>query len=555
MPSFIPTQRLSGSALRALAIAVRNPAFRAVVSRITRKELGIDALSVLDARARGPLPLHARPTRARTSHARPSLELGALPTRGWPHTAASYAEAFRERRITPREVAERAFRGARSLAARTPSIGPFQTYDEAVALEQADAATQRIHAGQSRGLFDGVPLAIKEQTDMRGIATQVGTSWMPHVPAAADAPVVARLRASGAVLLGHTMMTEFGMTPTGANPHRVMPRNPYDAGRLAGGSSTGSGVAVATGICPAALGADGGGSIRTPAAMNGIFGIKPTFGRIPRTGDAFGGTMAHLGPLGASTRDLALFLEIVSGEDAHDDLTQGIPPVRDGSISAACGRGVRGIRIGVDEGEWADASPDIVRAGREALDALVKEGAILVPLKMKLAKHAPAIGYQTIGGEAYADFYEARLHAMDKMGADLQLTLQTLADGGAGDYLDAQKLRSALRREVADVLRDVDVIALPTTGCTAPRVTDEEARCFVDAPVLHQHCRFAFLGNLTGLPASSAPVGRDAQGMPIGLQILGDAFDEATVLQVTAHLERVEAARVERPLVHVDLLG
>src|SRR5262249_25247988 len=149
--------------------------------------------------------------------------------------------------------------------------------------------------GRALGFFDGVPWAVKEQTAVRGLARRSGTAFIDPAPWPDDATVVARVRAAGAITLGTTSMTEFGMTPTGANAKRAMPRNPHTTTHLPGGSSTGSGVAVATGLVPFALGCDGGGSIRVPASINGVFGIKPTWGRVSRSGDAFGGSVAHLG--------------------------------------------------------------------------------------------------------------------------------------------------------------------------------------------------------------------------------------------------------------------
>jgi aspartyl-tRNA(Asn)/glutamyl-tRNA(Gln) amidotransferase subunit A len=306
------------------------------------------------------------------------------------------------------------------------------------------------------------------------------------------------------------------------------------------------------------LGTDGGGSIRIPAALCGIFGIKPTYGRIPMSGDGQpeSSSVVHIGPLGVGCEELAAFLDVTSGPDFEDVASNEAPELLPGSFSAALGRGVQGLRIGIDEGEWAYAPDEIAGPGRQALDALQREGAILVPIRLNLARHASAIGYLTIGVELFTELADVRRKHMDDLGLDVQLLLAGLEAFPVGDYLDAQRLRSALRRETAAVLRDVDVIALPTTARTAPSVTEDEARNgFVDSNALHSVCRFAFLGNLTGLPAASVPVGTDRNLLPVGLQIIGDAWDEACVLQVAAHLERIGAARVVKPEAYVDLLA
>jgi aspartyl-tRNA(Asn)/glutamyl-tRNA(Gln) amidotransferase subunit A len=337
-----------------------------------------------------------------------------------------------------------------------------------------------------------------------------------------------------------------------------MPRNPHDSSRLAGGSSTGSAVAVATGITPVSLGCDGGGSIRIPAALCGVFGLKPTFGRIPAVGMGMQGatSVVHIGPVSVCTAELASFVEVASGADAGDPISELAPPLAPGALMAALGRGVRGLRIGVDEAEWAAADAELTAPSRDALVQLEKAGATLVPIRVAHAQHAAAIGYLTIGIEAFAAMAELRAHHMDEMGPDVQLFLSGMETFRPDDYIDGQRLRQGLRRDVADVLRHVDLIALPTTARAAPQVSEEEMRSgFVDPPLLDGMCRYAFLANLTGLPAVSVPVGTDREGMPVGLQLLGDAWDEACVLQAAAMLERLGISRALPSEATLDLLG
>lgn len=551
-PRTLRTPRISGAALRALALATRAAPTRALLAAISMRDLGVDQLAKLEPEMRGAMPLNARPQRARASHERASQQLSATPPAAHSPTSASLTALYRKGEITPRAIAVKAFEAARSLTAFSPPMPVLLDSDEQVALAAADASTERWKRGAPLGPLDGVPVTIKEQSDVFGLPTMLGTSYLSSSPAKTDASVVARLRAAGAVVLGTTPMTEYGMTPVGYNPHRTLPRNPHDLRHTAGGSSTGAGVSVATGLVPVALGADGGGSIRTPAALVGVFGLKPTFGRISRGGDGFGGTVNHLGPLARSVHDLAVFTDAVSGEDVRDELTQGT--ARSTTVDAL-GRGVRGLRIGIDEDEWREADEEVASACRAALAALEKEGAVLVPIAGELVRYAPAIGYPTIGAEALSGLRAARVYHADRIGDDLTVSLAVLSELDGDAYVDAQCLRVTLRAEVARMLTDVDVIAMPTTAKTAPRVTDEEFRHgFVDPPVLDSLCRYAFLGNLTGLPAGTAPVGKDRNGLPIGLQILGDAWDDACVLQVLAHLERIGVARVERPRVWVDVV-
>ena len=210
---------------------------------------------------------------------------------------------------------------------------------------------------------------------------------------------------------------------------------------------------------------------------------------------------------------------------------------------------MRGLRVGVEPDEWVAASPEIANSGRAAIRALEADGAEIVEVRLELARWAAPIGYLTIGLEALAHMW----HLFESGAAfnpDLALGHAALSRVSAIEYVQGQRLRAGLRREVASVMRGIDVLALPTTLTTATRVTDAEfASGFIDPAAIDAMCRFNFLGNLTGLPALSAPVGVDSRSLPIGLQIVGDAWDEATVLAVGAHLERIGAAEARKPAV------
>lgn len=560
----LPKGRISGRALSALVSAVRHTPARGPLVQLLRGDLGIERARALPPERRGGVPLTSAPLRARANHERASAALGAPEHLGLPRSAAALHAAFRRGSHDPVTIAERALSAARALSNRAPTLGPLLAYTDEAAHAAALESRERFRLGKPLGPLDGVPIAIKEEVNQRGLRARLGTSFLAHDPGSRDAPAVARLRAAGAVIIGQTPMTEFGLSPLGCNPQRRMPRNPHDRGRLAGGSSTGSAVAVATGVTPVSLGCDGGGSIRIPAALCGVFGLKPSFGRIPAvglgfatsSGDSGATSVFHIGPLGVSTAELASFVEICSGAHEDDPISALAPALAPGELSRALERGVRGLRIGVAEAEWAAAEPDVAEPARLALAQLEKAGATLVPVRLSLAEHAAAIGYLTLGIEAYAVMKELRQRHLDAMGPDVQLVLSGIDSFKPDDYLDGQRLRQGLRREVAAVLSDVDLLALPSTARSAPQVTDDEARHgFLDPPLLDAMCRFAFLANLTGLPALSAPVGVDRDGMPVGLQLIGDAWDEACVLQAGAELERAGVARSMPSDATIDLLG
>ena len=543
--------RVSGSWLRSLARLARTRAGSSALQLALRAELKISELAALPPELYGSIALHNRPLPGRAPRKTEDLGLP-LPARGWSPSSADFVRAYATRKSTPERVLARLLDNARALERMSPSMRVLLDVAQDDASNEAEASGDRYRVDAPKGPLDGVCVAIKEQTRVRGLPARGGTAYMDGAPSKEDSTVARRLRDAGAIIVGTTPMTEVGMTPLGFNPHRTMPRNPHDTGHVAGGSSTGSGVAVATGLLPFALGVDGGGSIRIPSSINGVFGIKPTWGRVSRAGDLFGGSVSHLGPLASSTADLARVLEVIGPPDSRDPETGTAPALPAGSLVKALGRGVHGLVIGVEESEWADASPEVARAGRSALAALEKEGARLKTVSSRLMRHAPAIGYLSISIEARAEMKKDWAEHADDMSPDLQITMAVVAELGAVEVFEGMRLRSGLREEAARLLREVDLLALPTTVSIAPAVTDAQFESgFLDAQALAGLCRFNFLGNLTGLPACSAPVGMHA-GLPIGLQLVGDAWDEATVLAACAHLERIGAATVVRPKIAVE---
>jgi aspartyl-tRNA(Asn)/glutamyl-tRNA(Gln) amidotransferase subunit A len=541
------TPRLSGRPLRALASLSRTRAVATLVHEMARRDLRLGELAKLAPSLFGDVPLDNTPIAGRPPRASAGTGLP-LPEAPWSGTSATRTDAYRAGTTTPPDAVARALSAARALASRRPSVGPILDFRDEAARVEAEASAERWRRGAPLGPLDGVPFVVKEEMSVAGFPARAGSDLTDATPALHDGTCVARLRAAGAIVIGTTPMTEYGMTPLGFNPKRVMPRNPHAIDHVAGGSSTGSGVAVATGVVPFAIGGDGGGSIRIPSALCGVFGIKATWGRVSRFGDVLGGTVGHVGPLASSTLDLARFLDAVCGADPEDAETALAPPLA-GSFVNALPRGVRGLRIGVEPDEWAAASPEVAEAGQAAIRALEKEGAVIVKVRLELARWAAPVGYLTIGLEALAYQWDL-LAGGATFNPDLALGHAALGRVSALEYIQAQRLRMGLRRDVAHVMRDVDVLALPTTMTTAAAVTDVEfSGGFIDPPAIDAMCRYNFLGNLTGLPALSAPVGVDAKSLPIGLQIVGDAWDEGTVLAVGAHLERIGAATVKKPTV------
>jgi aspartyl-tRNA(Asn)/glutamyl-tRNA(Gln) amidotransferase subunit A len=547
--------RLRGRALIAARTAAETSATAALLAGVLKKSLGLEQLAALSAELRGPLPLDMIPLRAKASRPLPVDALPVPAPKIWPRSVGSLNDALAQNKIDPELLAERAFQAATTLADNRV-LNVLVTSDfERTKREAAESAARR-KAGRTLGPLDGIPYLVKDEVDVAQLPTRSGSLCEPGVAKAVDATAVARLSAAGAVFVGKTVMTEWGMSPLGQNPHFKMPHNAHHAERVPGGSSTGSAVGVALGVAPLAIGTDGGGSVRIPASLNGIFGIKPTSGRVSRAGDPCQGTVVHLGPIGVSAYDLAIFLDAVaSTADPLDPLTTPAEPPPRGGFGGRLGAGVKKLRIGVPEAEWSDAAGAVAQAGKQALVALEKDGAELVPITMPIARVAAPIGYLTIGCEALAAHKADWAERRHLFGDDLRLSFAVLDGISAAEYLDAQRLRAALRLEARAILETVDLIALPTTQTTAPELgVAERGKAFADTAAIDAMCRFCFLGNLTGLPAGTAPVGLD-DGLPIGLQLVGDAWDEAIILGALAHLERIEVARVHKPRAALDLLG
>ncbi|HEX5657319.1 MAG TPA: amidase [Polyangiales bacterium] len=545
--------RLTGASLALAARALRQPRLAAIGADALRRELGVNLLAAL-VQGGEPLQPDALPRVSRAPRALASIA-NAPEAPLWATTSEALTRAYRERRLSPEELLDRVWIEADRLAERQPWLRCVWMREERGARQAARAASERYARGQPLGPLDGVPVLVTEQLAVAGLPRRLGHDLPHDQPMASDATAVARLRAEGALIIGQTAMSELGLSPLGVNTKRPALRNPHHVERTAGGASTGAAIAVSVGLTPLAIGGDAGGSIRVPAALCGVFGFKPSFGRVSRHGDAVAGSLHHVGPIGASVRDLALFLDAASGPDPEDSLTSHAGKSRV-SFAAALGRGVRGLRVGVDEGEWGDADREVQNAGQRALRALEQSGVELVDVSVPMARYAAQIGFVTIAAEVQATSAALFAQKRDAFGPDTQVLLLLAAQLDAHEYLRAQVLRERLRRELAEVLSQVDALALPTTQRTALRAHNADDRNGrLDATAVRAMCRYSFLANLTGLPCGTAPVGFDAEGLPIGLSLVGDAWDEATVLALLAELERSGAASVARPPYHVGLIG
>jgi len=449
------------------------------------------------------------------------------------------------------------------------TLHAFHTVATEQALERAGELDQARDAGKPTGPLHGVPVALKDNISTRGLPTQAASRILEGFVPPYSATVVERLEAAGAVIIGKTNLDEFAMGSSTENSAFGPSANPWATDRTPGGSSGGSAVAVAARLAPFALGSDTGGSIRQPAALTGVVGLKPTYGRVSRYGLlAFASSLDQIGPLTRTAADAALVLQVIAGADAHDSTAVPEPvPV----YSEALSGNVKGLRIGVPRavlGEGVDAG--VLEAFDAAVAVLRDRGAIVSDVDLPHARYAIPIYYLIATAEASSNLarydgvrygYRARL---EKDGT-LRAMYDRTRDAGFGTevkrrimlgtyvlsagyydayYLKAQQVRTLLRQDYERAFGMVDVVAMPTTPTPAFQLgekTDDPLQMYL-ADV------FTVSANLAGLPAISVPCGLSAERLPIGLQLTGRMFDEATLLCAADAYQRDTAWHTVPPL-------
>ena len=460
--------------------------------------------------------------------------------------AADLARMIAQKQVSPVEVVRAHLERITALDGK---LKAFITVCADAALGAARAAEAAVMAGGPLGPLHGVPYGPKDLYATKGIKTTGGSTILADFVPDADATVVARLAAAGMLVLGKTNMHEFAYGPEGLNGHYGDAWNPWDAGthRVAGGSSSGSGAAVAAGLCPAALGSDTGGSIRIPSSLCGITGIKPTYGRVSRSGVLpLAWSMDHCGPMARTARDCALMLGAMAGYDPADPSTS-VLPVPD--YTAALTGDVKGLRVGILRAHFTDvAAPEVRAAVEAAARALEQAGARLDDVNLEHVALVPAASFAVVGAEALA--YHARW--LRTRNADYQPDVRERLKLGvlvsSNHYLRAQALRARVRQEVDAALARRDVLLAPATPIAAPALGQQEAR-LGDGPsdVRSALIRFTRPFNFSGHPAISLPCGFTPAGLPVGLQLVGRLFDEATVLRAADAYQLLTDWHTRRP--------
>jgi aspartyl-tRNA(Asn)/glutamyl-tRNA(Gln) amidotransferase subunit A len=428
------------------------------------------------------------------------------------------------------------------IEALEPKLNAFVTLLAEPAMAEAAEAERRLGRGKRLGPLDGIPFAIKDLYETKGIRTSAGSKILADYVPSEDATCIRRLREQGVVLLGKLNMHEWAFGVTTVVSHFGPAHNPWALDRITGGSSGGSGAALAASLCLGSLGSDTGGSIRIPASLCGIVGLKPTFGRVSKHGVVpLSGSLDHAGPMARTVEDAALVLQAIAGPDPHDPTTEDVP-VPD--YLAALSGEVRGLRVGVpDKDVLSGVSGDVEASFRAALNTLEGLGVSLVGVEIPTLQQADAIWLAVAGPEAAAFHRRNMEERPEDFSEQVRLRLQLGLQLRAVDYLQGLESQQRLRAEVKEQYAKIDVLVTPTTGSTASRIEDELSASGREVHLHHLTCPF----NLTGQPAISLPCGFDSEGLPAGLQIVGRRFDEETVLRVAHAYEQATDWHLRRP--------
>ncbi|XP_042061564.1 fatty acid amide hydrolase-like [Salvia splendens] len=473
-----------------------------------------------------------------------------------------FAYAYRSKITTPSIVAERFIAAMDHFNNMKPPTPLLISFDPELVRKQAAASTRRFEEGCPVSILDGIFMAIKDDIDCFPHPSKGGTTFFHEVrPVEEDAASVGRLRSCGVILVGKANMHELGLGTTGNNPNHGTARNPHDPARYTGGSSSGPAAIVASGLCSAALGTDGGGSVRIPSSLCGVVGLKSTYGRTDMSGSICdSGTVEIIGPITSNVEDAILVYAAILGSSTAERiaLKPSLPCLPD-LTSNELSHGSGSLTLGKYT-EWFNDvfSTEISDKCEDVLNRLVENHGckmveIFIPelLEMRTA-HIVSIGSESACGlnPDYEDGKKA------KFTLDTRTNLALFQSFSASDYVAAQCLRRRLMYYHMEAFKEVDVIVTPTTGMTAPVIPPAALSLGeTNMQVTGNLMRFVVTANLLGFPAISVPIGYDKQGLPIGLQIIGRPWCEATILRLAAAIEELCCSPKKKPQQYYDILN
>ncbi|MCH9040497.1 MAG: Asp-tRNA(Asn)/Glu-tRNA(Gln) amidotransferase subunit GatA [Chloroflexi bacterium] len=457
---------------------------------------------------------------------------------------AEAAQRIAAKELSPVELVEAHLE---RIAETAEKLNTFVTLLADEAREAARKAEAEIQGGGYRGPLHGIPVGLKDLYYTRGIRTTMGSKIMGDFVPDYDAAVTESFHQAGAILMGKLQMHEFALGGTSENPHYGAARNPWNVDRITGGSSGGSGAAVASGQCMGALGSDTGGSVRIPAGACGIVGLKPTYGLVSRHGVfPLSHSLDTVGPMTRTVRDAAIIMNAIAGHDARDSSSANRPKE---DYTAGLDEGVRGLRVGVPQEYFYevidDEVADAVKAAAAVLEGL---GASVEDASIPILDQSIPISGALLLAEAAEVHMDNLRHRPDDLGADVRARLQVGAATLATDYIKAQRARVVFNRDMSIAMNKYDLLLAPTVAIGAPRMDQElvavgggEQQKLAIMPRLTRPF------NITGTPTVSVPCGFTSDGMPIGIQLSGRVFEDALVLRAAQAYENATEWHTRRP--------
>ncbi|XP_058217140.1 fatty acid amide hydrolase isoform X1 [Rhododendron vialii] len=472
-----------------------------------------------------------------------------------------YAYAYRSKLATPSMVAERFISAMEEFSSKKPPAPLLISFDAEEVRKQAASSTERFEEGNPLSILDGIFVAIKDDIDCYPHPSKGATTWYHEVrPVKKDAVSVSRLRGCGVILVGKANMHELGLGTTGNNSNYGTTRNPHSLDRYTGGSSSGPAAIVASGLCSAALGTDGGGSVRIPSSLCGVVGLKTTYGRTDMKGSLCdAGTVEIIGPIASNVEDVMLVYAAILGSSPCDRISlKPAPPCLPNLSSHESSNALGLLRLGKYT-EWFNDvfSTDISETCGKILNMLVeKHGCETIEIVIPELPEMRVAHIISIGSESLCALTPHCEDGKDgKLTYDTRTNLALFRSFTASDYVAAQRLRQRIMYHHMEIFKKVDVIVTPTTGMTAPIIPLSALKSGeTNLQVSGNLMRFITAANLLGLPAISVPVGYDKQGLPIGLQLIGPPWGEASILRLAAAVEELSADSKKKPLQFYDTL-
>ncbi|XP_025906115.1 fatty acid amide hydrolase-like [Nothoprocta perdicaria] len=466
-----------------------------------------------------------------------------------------YLDCYRSGKLTPSQVAKNIIAVLEDCDKSTPPLRAIVQWDQEQIMLMAEASTTRYKNKCTLSHLDGIPVCLKEEFKVVPYHHRVGTEYLGTEPETEDATVAKKLREAGAIIIGVSNMHELGTGTSGCNPngYHKIPRNPYKPNHYTGGSSSGSAAAVAAGLCPVAIGTDGGGSVRIPASFCGVVGLKGTFGRISSHGCLpLSYSTVSVGPICTSVADAAIVYSVLAEPDPLCPYGLKQPKA---TLSNMCAPDLRGLKLGVDWTFFKACDAEILSICEKAVEFLRSQGASVVEVflpEMEEVRVSHGISILSEMRDFLQPDFNKHFHQLN---LETRISLAVACQFTALDYITANRQRTRSMGFLREIFSTVNCILTPATASTAPRIHDSDlVTGFSDFSLTVRAMRFMQLGNFTGIPGLVVPVGYSAAGLPINLQVMTKWWDEATLLRVGLKLEQFRH-QTKKPSVYYDILA